>query len=67
MTYRLYRRDSIIKGQWYYSVACQGCGEDIEILDDKSKGKIQNLFSVEVILAFHVTSAVMMLFINLKI
>ena len=39
MTYRLYRRDSIIKGQWYYSVACQGCGEDIEILDDKSKGK----------------------------
>jgi len=38
MPYRLYRRDSISKGEWYYVLKCKGCGELIYVLDDPSRG-----------------------------
>lgn len=39
MTYRLYRRDSIEKGKWYYSLKCKKCGGLIHVLDDQSSGQ----------------------------
>ncbi|MDN2568463.1 hypothetical protein N1F89_19735 [Aquibium sp. A9E412] len=39
MAYRLYRRDPVMKGSWYYAVNCKGCGELIYVLDDNSGGK----------------------------
>lgn len=39
MTYRLYRRDPVLEGEWYYALKCKGCHELICILDDASKGK----------------------------
>lgn len=38
MTYRLYRRDTIVVGQFYFGVSCKKCGEDVLILDDMSNG-----------------------------
>lgn len=38
MTYRLYRRDPVLRGEWYYALKCKGCQELIYILDDVSKG-----------------------------
>lgn len=38
MTYRLYRRDPVLKGHWYYALKCKGCGELIYVLDDTSRG-----------------------------
>jgi len=38
MTYRLYRRDPVLKGNWYYTLNCKGCGELIYVLDDASNG-----------------------------
>src|SRR3990167_4037945 len=38
MTYRLYRRDPVLKGNWYYALNCKGCGELIYVLDDASNG-----------------------------
>lgn len=38
MAYRLYRRDPILKGEWYYALKCKGCHELIYVLDDASKG-----------------------------
>lgn len=39
MAYRLYRRDPVTKGSWYYAVTCKGCDQFIYILDDKTEGK----------------------------
>ena len=39
MPYRLYRRDQIEKGKWYYTAPCKGCGKTIYLLDDLSEGK----------------------------
>ncbi|RWP49511.1 hypothetical protein [Mesorhizobium sp.] len=39
MSIRLYRRDPVINGSWYYAVTCKGCDELIYILDDVSGGK----------------------------
>lgn len=38
MTYRLYRRDPVQQGGWYYALKCKGCNELIYILDDVQKG-----------------------------
>lgn len=38
MAYRLYRRDPVQNGEWYYALKCKGCHELIYILDDISKG-----------------------------
>lgn len=38
MTYRLYRRDPVLKGEWYYAFNCKSCHEPIYVLDDTSKG-----------------------------
>ena len=38
MTYRIYRRDSIIKGQFYFGVSCKKCKKDVFMFDDKSNG-----------------------------
>lgn len=38
MAYRLYRRDPVIKGSWYYALKCKGCGKFIHVLDDPSRG-----------------------------
>ncbi|WP_143328623.1 hypothetical protein [Burkholderia sp. AU28863] len=38
MTYRLYRRNPVVKGDWYYAFKCKRCGELIYSLDDLSKG-----------------------------
>ncbi|MFX4312685.1 hypothetical protein F8O53_12200 [Enterobacter sp. 63] len=38
MTYRLYRRDAVRKGEYYYSVKCHGCGKFIYLLEDPAKG-----------------------------
>jgi hypothetical protein len=38
MTYRLYRRDPVLKGDWYYALKCKGCGELIYVLEDASRG-----------------------------
>lgn len=39
MPYRLYRRDPVVKGGWYYVVTCKGCGQLIYLLDDPSQGR----------------------------
>lgn len=39
MAYRLYRRDPVKTGDWYYAVSCRGCGQPIYILGDPSRGK----------------------------
>lgn len=39
MTYRLYRRDPVLKGNWYFALKCKGCGEVIYVLDDASHGE----------------------------
>ncbi|MCR4265340.1 hypothetical protein [Nitratireductor sp. ZSWI3] len=39
MLYRLYRRDPVKKGSWYYAVTCKGCDQLIYLLDDNSQGK----------------------------
>ncbi len=38
MTYRIYRRDSIVEGKFYFGVSCKNCGNDVFMLDDKSNG-----------------------------
>lgn len=38
MAYRIYRRESIIAGAWYFSVSCKNCEKHIHLLDDTSKG-----------------------------
>lgn len=38
MAYRLYRRDPVVKGSWYYAVECKGCGKLAYVLDDPAKG-----------------------------
>ena len=38
MTYRLYRRDPVVKGDWYHALKCKGCGEIIYVLDDTFRG-----------------------------
>ena len=38
MAYRLYFRDPVIAGNWYYVVPCKGCGKPIYLLTDPSKG-----------------------------
>lgn len=39
MAYRLYRRDPVVAGEWYFAVECKGCGKQIYVLDDKTNGK----------------------------
>lgn len=39
MPYRLYRRDGVKRGDWYYALNCKGCGEIIYVLDDRPKGE----------------------------
>lgn len=39
MAYRLYRRDPVTKGSWYYAVTCKNCGRLVYLLDDPSGGK----------------------------
>jgi hypothetical protein len=39
MNSRLYRREPVKRGDWYYSVSCKGCAKPIYILDDPAKGK----------------------------
>lgn len=38
MDYRLYRRDPVKEGHWYFGVSCKGCGKPIYVLDDNSNG-----------------------------
>ncbi|WP_152036609.1 hypothetical protein [Burkholderia pyrrocinia] len=38
MVYRLYRRNPVVKGDWYYACECKKCGYLIYILDDLSRG-----------------------------
>lgn len=38
MAYRIYRRESIKAGAWYFSVSCKHCEKPIFLFDDKSKG-----------------------------
>lgn len=38
MAYRLYWRDPVLVGDWYYALKCKGCGELIYVLDDASRG-----------------------------
>lgn len=45
MAYRIYPRDPVIAGNWYYVVLCEGCGKPIYLLDDPSKGKSQVSFA----------------------
>lgn len=39
MTYRLYRRHPVVKGNWYIGVTCKSCGEYIYVLEERSEGK----------------------------
>ncbi len=39
MVYRLYRRDPVKQGSWYYAVKCKGCQQLVYVLDDKTEGK----------------------------
>jgi hypothetical protein len=39
MTYRLYRRDAVNKGDWYYALKRKKCSELIHVLDDPSCGQ----------------------------
>lgn len=38
MTYRIYRRESIEAGAWYFAVSCKNCEKHIYLLDDSAKG-----------------------------
>lgn len=38
MTYRLYRREEVKIGNYYFAVTCHGCNNKIYVLDDPSKG-----------------------------
>lgn len=38
MAYRIYRRDSVIKGNWYYALKCKGCSELIYVIEDELRG-----------------------------
>lgn len=38
MTYRLYRRDEVKTGEYYFSVSCHGCNDNIYLFEDPSKG-----------------------------
>jgi hypothetical protein len=38
MAYRIYRRESVRKGKFYFAVSCKNCKEEVVILDDKSNG-----------------------------
>ncbi len=38
MAYRLYRRDQVNKGSWYFAVTCKGCNKPLYVLDDHSSG-----------------------------
>ena len=37
--YRIYTRDPVIQGNWYFTVACKGCGKPIYPLEDNSNGE----------------------------
>ena len=39
MPFRLYRRDPVVQGEWYYALVCHGCKKLIYVLDDRYKGK----------------------------
>ena len=39
MIYRIYPRDPVIAGNWYYVVACSGCCKPLYLLDDPSRGQ----------------------------
>jgi hypothetical protein len=39
MVCRLYRRDPIVAGRWYYAFRCKGCNALIHSLDDSSNGQ----------------------------
>jgi hypothetical protein len=39
MVYRLYRRDPVLAGNWYYTTPCKGCGSLLYLLDDPSQGR----------------------------
>lgn len=38
--YRLYRREKVKKGEYYFFMTCHGCGHKIYLFEDKSKGTI---------------------------
>ena len=38
MIYRLYRRDAVVEGAWYFAVTCKGCARPIHLLEDMSRG-----------------------------
>ena len=38
MADRLYRRDPVLKGDWYYALKCKSCGKLMYVLDDASRG-----------------------------
>jgi len=38
LRYRLYTREPVVEGQWYFAVACKGCGKLVYPLEDKSQG-----------------------------
>jgi len=38
MAYRIYRRESIKAGAWYFAVSCKKCDKHIYLFDDSSKG-----------------------------
>lgn len=38
MTYRLYRRKAVKAGEYYLSVSCHGCNENIYLIEDPAKG-----------------------------
>ncbi|HIF6194353.1 TPA: hypothetical protein ACX3IO_004492 [Vibrio parahaemolyticus] len=39
MAYRIYRRESVNSGEWYFAVSCKSCEGHVYLLDDISKGK----------------------------
>lgn len=39
MVYRIYRRDPVETGKWYYSVECNGCGKHLYVLPDVFSGQ----------------------------
>lgn len=38
LRYRIYPRDPVIQGDWYFAVTCKGCGKLIHPLKDQSRG-----------------------------
>lgn len=38
MAYRIYRRDAVLKGDWYYALRCKSCDELIYVINDESRG-----------------------------